>query len=187
VRAPGFVVWFTGLPGAGKSTVAAAVGERLEGAGLLVDVLDGDVVRARLAGGLGFSKEDRDTQVERLGWIASRLARAGAVVLVSAIAPYAETRRRVRELVEEEAAFVEVYVSTSLEECIRRDPKGLYARALAEEITCFTGISDPYERPLEPEVEIDTTGLEAGEAAEQVLMMLAKLDLVPRQGVLAWE
>lgn len=180
-------MWFTGLPGAGKSTVAAAVAERLEGAGRLVDLLDGDVVRARLAGGLGFSKEDRDTQVERLGWIASRLARAGAVVLVSAIAPYADARRKARELVEEHAAFVEVYVSTSLEECIRRDPKGLYARALAEEITCFTGISDPYERPVDPEIELDTTGLRPGEAAEQVLMVLGKLDLVPREGALAWE
>jgi adenylyl-sulfate kinase len=186
VRAPGFVVWFTGLPGSGKSTVAAAVGERLESTGLLVDMLDGDVVRARL-GGLGFSKEDRDAQVERLGWIASRLARAGAIVLVSAIAPYAEARRTARELVEEHGSFVEVYVSTSLEECIRRDPKGLYKRALAEEITSFTGISDPYEQPLDPEVEIDTTGLHPAEAAEQVLMVLAKLDLVPRESALAWE
>jgi sulfate adenylyltransferase len=186
VRAPGFVVWFTGLPGAGKSTVAAAVGERLESGDRPVDVLDGDIVRAQL-GGLGFSKEDRDTQVERLGWIASRLARAGAIVLVSAIAPYADARRKARELVEEHAAFVEVYVSTSLDECIRRDPKGLYARALAEEITSFTGISDPYEPPCDPEIEIDTTGLEPAEAAEQVLMMLGKLDLVPREGALAWE
>jgi adenylyl-sulfate kinase len=180
-------VWFTGLPGAGKSTVAAAVAERLEDAGLLVDLLDGDVVRAQLAGGLGFSKEDRDAQVERLGWFASRLARAGAVVLVSAIAPYADARRKVRELVEEHAAFVEVYVSTSLEESIRRDPKGLYARALAEEITCFTGVSDPYEQPVDPDVELDTTGLQPGEAAEQVLMMLGKFDLVPRESTLAGE
>lgn len=180
-------MWFTGLPGAGKSTVAAAVAERLEEAGLLVDVLDGDVVRTRLAGGLGFSKEDRDAQVERLGWLASRLARAGAIVLVSAIAPYAEARRKARELVEEHAAYVEVYVSTSLDECIRRDPKGLYKRALAEEITSFTGISDPYEQPCDPEIEIDTTGLQPGEAAEQVLMMLWKLDLVRREGALARE
>jgi adenylyl-sulfate kinase len=180
-------VWFTGLPGAGKSTVAAAVADRLEAGGQLVDLLDGDVVRARLAGGLGFSKEDRDAQVERLAWIASRLARAGAVVLVSAIAPYADARKKAREVVEEHAAFVEVYVSTSLEECIRRDPKGLYARALAEEITSFTGISDPYEQPLDPEVEIDTTGLQPSEAAEQVLMVLNKFDLVPREGALAWE
>jgi adenylyl-sulfate kinase len=186
VGSPGFVVWFTGLPGAGKSTVAAAVAERLEGAGLTVDVLDGDIVRAQL-GGLGFSKEDRDTQVERLGWIASRLARAGVVVLVSAIAPYADARRKARELVEEHGAFVEVYVSTSLDECIRRDPKGLYARALAEEITSFTGISDPYEKPCDAEIEIDTTGLEAADAAEQVLTMLGKLDLVPREVALAWE
>jgi len=186
VRSPGFVVWFTGLPGAGKSTVAAAVAERLENGDQVVELLDGDVIRARL-GGLGFSKEDRDAQVERLGWIASRLARAGAIVLVSAIAPYAEARRRARELVEEHGAFVEVYVSTSLDECIRRDPKGMYARALAEEITSFTGISDPYERPRDPEIEIDTTGMHPAEAAEQVLLRLARLDLVPREGALAWE
>src|SRR3954453_14526668 len=121
----GFVLWFTGLSGAGKSTIAELVAPELERRGLLVDTLDGDVVRTHLSKGLGFSKEDRDTNIERIGWVASRLARAGVAVVVSAISPYRSARRRARMLVEGEATFVEVYVATSLEECERRDPKGL--------------------------------------------------------------
>src|SRR5205814_5166051 len=120
------------------------VAAELEGRGALVERLDGDVVRTHLSKGLGFSKEDRDVNIERIGWVASRLARAGAAVVVSAISPYEEARRKARSLVEEHATFVLVYVATSLEECERRDPKGLYAKAHTGEIREFTGVSDPY-------------------------------------------
>ncbi len=152
----GFTVWFTGLSGAGKSTVANLVGAELEGRGRAVEYLDGDVVRTHLSKGLGFSKADRDTNIERIGWVASRLTRHGAAVLVSAISPYEDTRRRARALVEEFGPFVEVYVRTSVEECARRDVKGLYAKAFAGEIKEFTGVSDPYEEPLDPDLVIDT-------------------------------
>src|SRR2546425_5412012 len=117
----GLVIWFTGLSGAGKSTIADLVGAELERDGRLVEYLDGDVVREHLSKGLGFSKEDRDTNIERIGWVASRLARHGATVIVSAISPYAETRAKARALVEEFAPFVEIHVATSVEECARRD------------------------------------------------------------------
>src|SRR5829696_8224770 len=124
----GFVVWLTRLSGAGKTTLAKLACVELERRGRLVDTLDGDVVRTHLSKGLGFSKEDRDTNIERIGWVASRLARAGATVVVSAISPYEATRRRARAMVEEHAPFVEVHVATSVEECARRDVKGLYAK-----------------------------------------------------------
>src|SRR5215218_7744678 len=131
----GTVIWFTGLSGAGKSTIAELVGRELEARGDLVDYLDGDVVREHLSRGLGFSKADRDTNIERIGWVASRIARAGATVIVSAISPYAATRATARALVEDAAArFVEVHVATSLEECARRDVKGLYEKAFAGEL-----------------------------------------------------
>src|SRR5712691_11182388 len=119
----GFTLWFTGLSGAGKTTIARHVGPELERRGLIVEYLDGDVVRTHLSKGLGFSKEDRDTNIERIGWVASRLARAGAAVIVSAISPYEETRAKARELTEEHAPFVEVFVSASVDECARRDTK----------------------------------------------------------------
>ena len=146
----GFVLWFTGLSGAGKTTIANNVEPELERRGFVVDHLDGDIVRTHLSKGLGFSKEDRDTNIARIGWVASRLARAGAVVIVSAISPYEEMRRHARSLVEQHAPFVEVFVATPLEECARRDPKGLYAAAFAGEIDEFTGVSAPYEEPLDP-------------------------------------
>ena len=145
----GFVLWFTGLSGAGKTTIANNVEPELERRGFVVDHLDGDIVRTHLSKGLGFSKEDRDTNIARIGWVASRLARAGAVVIVSAISPYEEMRRHARSLVEQHAPFVEVFVATPLEECARRDPKGLYAAAFAGEIDEFTGVSAPYEEPLD--------------------------------------
>ena len=154
----GFVVWLTGLSAAGKSTIARLVAADLEARGVLVDSLDGDVVREHLSKGLGFSKEDRDTNIARIGWVASRLARAGAVVVVSAISPYEEARQKARALTEEHGVFVEVHVATSLEECARRDPKGLYAKAYAGELAEFTGVSDPYEEPSNPELRIETEG-----------------------------
>jgi adenylylsulfate kinase len=174
----GFTVWFTGLSGAGKTTIAELVGPQLEERGYEVEYLDGDVVRTHLSKGLGFSKEDRDTNIERIGWVASRLTRHGAAVLVSAISPYEQTRRKARTLVEEHGRFVEVFVATSVEECARRDVKGLYERAFRGEIKEFTGVSDPYEEPASPEVRIDTEQHEPEESARIVLDRLAELGLV---------
>jgi sulfate adenylyltransferase len=173
VIAPGSVVWFTGLPGAGKSTIAGLVAQRLEAEGRPFDWLDGDVVRAELSSDLGFSRGDRETNIARIAWVAARLARVGAIVLVSAVSPYAEGRRRAREAVEQHASFLEVHVATPLDECVRRDPKGMYARALADELPAFTGISDPYEVPSAPDLVVDTTGTSAAEAAA---LVLARLD-----------
>jgi adenylyl-sulfate kinase len=174
----GFVVWFTGLSASGKTTIANIVEPELEGRGLLVDHLDGDIVRTHLSKGLGFTKEDRDTNIARIGWVAARLARAGAVVVVSAISPYAEARRLARSLVEQHAPFVEVHVATPLEECARRDPKGLYAAAFAGEIEDFTGVSAPYENPADPELRLDTTGASPSESAAAVLARLDELKLL---------
>ena len=175
----GFVVWLTGLSAAGKSTIAGLVASELEERGVLVDRLDGDVVRTQLTKGLGFSKEDRDTNIERIGWVASRLARAGAAVVVSAISPYDEARQKARALTEEHATFVLVHVATSIEECERRDPKGLYAMAHAGEISEFTGVSDPYEEPSKPELRLQTEGRTPQESAAVVVAKLDELGLVP--------
>ena len=163
-----FVLWFTGLPAAGKTTISTRVGVELERAGIVVEHLDGDVVRTHLSRGLGFSKEDRDVNVERVAWVASRVARAGAAVLVSMVSPYADSRQRARHLVEEHAAFVEVHVATPLEQCVDRDPKGMYARALAGELADFTGVSAPYEEPVEPELRLETTGREVAACVAEV-------------------
>jgi adenylylsulfate kinase len=171
----GFVVWFTGLSGAGKTTVANIVEAELEQRGHVVDHLDGDIVRTHLSKGLGFSKEDRDENIHRIGWVASRVARAGAAVIVSAISPYEEARRHARSLVETHVPFVEVFVATPLEECARRDPKGLYRAAFAGEISDFTGVSAPYESPSSPEVTIDTTGVSPSESARVVLEALERM------------
>ena len=174
----GFTLWFTGLSGAGKSTIANVVGPELEERGHLVEYLDGDVVRTHLSKGLGFSKEDRDTNIERIGWVASRLTRHGAAVLVSAISPYEETRRMARAMVEEFGPFVEVFVKASVETCAERDVKGLYEKAFAGEIKEFTGVSDPYEEPSNPEVVADTEREEPAESAQRVLAKLAELGVV---------
>jgi adenylylsulfate kinase len=174
----GFTLWFTGLSGAGKSTIANIVGSRLEELGRQVEYLDGDVVRTHLSKGLGFSKEDRDTNIERIGWVASRLTRHGAAVLVSAISPYEETRRKAREMVEEFGPFVEVFVDASVEACAKRDVKGLYARAFAGEISDFTGVSDPYEPPSSAELVIQTEEESPEESAQHVLDTLEELGLL---------
>ena len=174
----GFVVWFTGLSAAGKTTIANIVEPELVRRGLVVDHLDGDIVRTHLSKGLGFSKEDRDANIARIGWVAARLARAGAAVVVSAISPYEEARRHARSLVEQHAPFVEVYVATPIEECARRDPKGLYAAACAGEIEDFTGVSAPYEAPLDPELRLDTTGATPAESAAVVVTRLKELGII---------
>ena len=177
----GFVLWFTGLSASGKTTIANILEPELERRGFVVDHLDGDIVRTHLSKGLGFSKEDRDTNIARIGWVASRLARAGAAVVVSAISPYEEARRHARSLVEQNAPFVEVHVATPLEECVRRDPKGLYAAALAGEIPDFTGVSAPYEAPSDPALRLDPTGRTPPESAAEVIARLAELDLRPAE------
>jgi adenylyl-sulfate kinase len=171
-RPEGFTVWLTGLSGSGKTTVSALVADELERRGLLVEKLDGDVVRTHLSAGLGFSREDRDTNIERIGWVASRLTRAGVAVVVSAISPYASTRARARAMTEQHGLFVKVYVRASIEECARRDVKGLYARALAGEIPEFTGVSAPYEPPEDAEVVLDTEDYEPAESAARVIAAL---------------
>jgi adenylylsulfate kinase len=176
----GFTLWFTGLSGSGKTTVAETVGAELERRGLLVEYLDGDVVRTHLSKGLGFSKEDRDTNIGRIGWVASRLTRAGVVTLVSAISPYIEARAAARSMVEEHGAFVEVYVEASVEACASRDVKGLYAKALSGEITGFTGVSDPYEPPPRPDVHLRTEEESPAESAARVLAELEVRGLVGR-------
>ena len=178
-REGGFTLWFTGLSGAGKCTIAHLVGPELEARGHIVEYLDGDTVRTHLSKGLGFSKEDRDTNIERIGWVAGRLVRHGAAVICAAISPYEETRAHARETVEEFGPFVEVYVKASVEECARRDVKGLYEKAFAGEIKGFTGVDDPYEAPSDPELLIDTEAHSPEESAQLVVAKLEELGLVP--------
>jgi adenylylsulfate kinase len=178
VRGGGFTLWFTGLSGAGKTTIAHIVGPELDRRGHIVEYLDGDTVRTHLSKGLGFSKEDRDTNIERIGWVASRLTRQGGAVIAAAISPYDETRRAARAMVEEFGPFVEVFVQASVEECARRDVKGLYAKAFAGEIKGFTGVDDPYEVPGDAEIVIDTEAREPEESARLILTKLEELGLV---------
>ncbi len=178
-REGGFTLWFTGLSGAGKSTIAHLVGPELDRRGLVVEYLDGDTVRTHLCKGLGFSKEDRDTNIERIGWVASRLTRQGGAVIAAAISPYEEARRKARAMVEQWGAFVEVYVYASLDECARRDVKGLYEKAFRGEITGFTGVDDPYEPPSSPELVLNTEEHEPEESARIVVAKLEQLGLVP--------
>jgi adenylyl-sulfate kinase len=173
VASAGLVIWLTGLSGSGKSTIAELVGRELEASGTSVEYLDGDVVREHLSKGLGFSKEDRDIHIERIGWLASRLVRHGATVVVAVISPFAEARAKARAMVEEHGRFVEVHVATSIEECERRDVKGLYARARNGEVPRLTGVSHPYEEPDSPELRVDTEGRTPEESAREVLDYLA--------------
>jgi adenylylsulfate kinase len=149
----GVTIWLTGLSGAGKSTITHVLGKKLSDGGYSVEVLDGDIVRTNLTKGLGFSKEDRDTNIRRIGFVASLLTRHGVMVLVSAISPYRESRDEVRTKI---GNFVEVFVNAPLDVCENRDVKGLYKRARSGEIKSFTGIDDPYECPLNPEIECRT-------------------------------
>ena len=168
----GAVVFFTGLSGSGKSTLARRLRDLLleRGDRRTITLLDGDVVRRHLSKGLGFSRQDRETNIDRIGFVASEIARAGGLVICAPIAPYEQGRAEVRRMVTSAgASFVLVHVATSLEECERRDRKGLYAKARAGEIAEFTGISDPYEPPPDPELRLDTTGRGIDEVAQEVL------------------
>jgi adenylyl-sulfate kinase len=175
----GVVLWFTGLSGAGKSTLAECVEPKLRALGKRIEILDGDVVRTHLSKGLGFSREDRDTNIARIAFVAHLLARNGVVVMVAAISPFRETREKARELIGD---FVEIHVAPPLEECIKRDVKGLYKKAIAGEIQQFTGISDPYEEPLSPEIKIDTSRGSVEEGAARVLAKLRELGYLESDG-----
>src|SRR5260221_7511622 len=165
----GFTLWFTGLSGAGKSTLSEAIEHRLKASGREVEVLDGDVVRTHLSKGLGFSREDRDTNILRIAFVASLLTRHHVAVITAAISPYASTRYQARQQI---GNFLEVYVRCSLDELIRRDVKGLYEKALRGEVAHFTGISDPYEAPEHPEVIVDTDQETVYESVGKVLAAL---------------
>ncbi len=166
------VVWLTGLSGAGKSTLTEALVPKLRAAGKRVEVLDGDVVRTNLSKGLGFSREDRDTNIARVAWVAHLLSRNGVFVVVAAISPFRATRDAARALIGE---LVEVHVAAPLAECIKRDVKGLYAKAIAGEIAEFTGVSDPYEAPLSPELSLDTSTMSVEQGVDQILRTLRAL------------
>lgn len=175
----GFTVFFTGLSGSGKSTVANALMVKLmEMGGRPVTLLDGDVVRKHLSSELGFSKEHRDINIKRIGYVASEITKNGGIAICAPIAPYTATRRAVREMIEAGGAFVEVHVATPLEECERRDRKGLYKLAREGKIKEFTGISDPYEEPKTPELRLDTTDIDVDGAAHQVLLKLEGMGLI---------
>jgi adenylylsulfate kinase len=168
----GVTIWFTGLSGAGKTTLAQAIGGVLRERDLGVEILDGDVVRENLSKGLGFSKEDRDTNIRRIGFVADLLTRNGVVVLVAAISPYREIRDEVRATVSQNGDFIEVHVRCSIDELTRRDVKGLYAKALRGEIANFTGVSDPYEEPLSPELIVDTELEDVDESTARLVGLL---------------
>ena len=175
----GFTVFFTGLSGSGKSTIANALMVKLmEMGGRPVTLLDGDVVRKHLSSELGFSKEHRDINIKRIGYVASEITKNGGIAICAPIAPYTATRRAVREMVEHCGAFIEVYISTSVEECERRDRKGLYKLAREGKIKEFTGISDPYEAPTTPELRLDTENVEVDHCAHQVILKLEQMGLI---------
>ena len=175
----GFTVFFTGLSGSGKSTIANALMVKLmEMGGRPVTLLDGDVVRKHLSSELGFSKEHRDINIKRIGYVASEITKNGGIAICAPIAPYTATRRAVREMIEAYGAFVEVHVATSLEECERRDRKGLYKLAREGKIKEFTGISDPYEAPETPELRVDTENVDVDHCAHQVLLKLEQMGLI---------
>jgi len=178
----GFVLWFTGLSASGKSTVADLVVPELRERGVKIEVLDGDVVRTNLSKGLGFSKEGRDTNILRVGFVANLLARNGLAACCACISPYTEIRDTVRRRVEGDGGtFIEIFMDTPLDDCIRRDPKGLYKKALAGEIKQFTGIDDPYEPPENPEIVLKTHDATPEESARQVIQHLEQKGLIPTE------
>jgi adenylyl-sulfate kinase len=174
--AKGFTLWFTGMSGAGKSTLSAPVAERLRAMGQKVEVLDGDIVRTNLSRGLSFSKEDRDINVRRIGFVANLLSRNGVVAVTAAISPYRDVRDEVRRMITNDGAgFVEVYVSCPIEVLAERDVKGLYKQALKGEIKNFTGVDDPYEPPLQPEIVVDSSTEKVQDSIEKIIARLREL------------
>lgn len=172
----GFALWFTGLSGSGKSTLSERIHKRLVACGARVELLDGDEVRTHLSKGLGFSKEDRDTNVRRIGFVAELLARNGVIAITAAISPYRETRDAVRARIGE---FVEIFMDCSIEVLAERDVKGLYKKALAGEIPHFTGVSDPYEAPESPELRVDSAVEDIAVSEERVWTLLKDRGLIP--------
>ena len=171
----GFTLWFTGLSGAGKSTLSEVIYRRLRTAGARVELLDGDVVRTHLSKGLGFSKEDRDENIRRIGFVCELLSRNGIIAMVAAISPYRAGREEVRARI---GNFVEVYVHCPIDVLAERDVKGLYKKALAGEIPNFTGVSDPYEPPLHPEITVDSSLESVDESARRIWSTLEQLGLI---------
>ena len=172
---PGFTLWFTGLSGSGKSTVSQHIFGRLRQAGRKVELLDGDVVRTNLSQGLGFEKADRDINVKRIGFVCELLSRNGVIAVVAAISPYREARAAVKRKIER---FVEVYVECPVSVLAERDVKGLYKRALAGEVPYFTGVSDPYEAPEEPDLTLHSDRETAAESIERVWALLQNRELI---------
>ena len=179
VTGTGATVWLTGLPSAGKTTIAYALAERLRGDGHRVEVLDGDEIRDFLSSGLGFTREDRHTNVQRIGFVAELLASNGVKVLVPVIAPYADSREAVRKRHQGQGtAYLEVHVATPVEVCSVRDVKGLYAKQAAGEISGLTGVDDPYEIPADPDLRIETDGRTVADSANALRTLLAGKGLV---------
>src|SRR5687768_4198590 len=166
----GFTLWFTGLSGAGKTTISKEVEEQLRSRGSKLEILDGDVVRENLSKGLGFSKEDRDTNIRRIAFVADLLSRNGVPVITAAISPYREIRAEARELMGER--FIEVFIKASVETCAERDVKGLYEKE-------FNGVSDPYEEPLDPEITLETETETPEESAGRLIALLEERQLIP--------
>jgi adenylyl-sulfate kinase len=171
----GFTLWFTGLSGAGKSTISGIIEKRLRDAGAKVEVLDGDVVRENLSKGLGFSKEDRDINIRRIGFVCELLSRNGVIAIVAAISPYRAVRDEIRARIRN---FVEIYVECPLDVVSDRDVKGLYKKAMAGDLPQFTGLTDPYEPPLDPEVVVHSAGESPEESARKVWAKLEELGLI---------
>ncbi|RYG75242.1 adenylyl-sulfate kinase [bacterium] len=175
----GFTLWFTGLSGSGKSTLTERLESEFRARDYKVERLDGDIVRTNLSEGLSFSKEDRDINVRRIGFVCDLLSRNGVIAISAAISPYESVRQECRALVESHgAAFVEVYTKCSLEELVRRDVKGLYKKALAGEIQHFTGVSDPYEEPVNPDVLVESDSEPVDEAYDKILRYLEEKELI---------
>jgi adenylylsulfate kinase len=173
----GFTLWFTGLSGAGKTTISEILEKELRERGSKLEILDGDIVRENLSKGLGFSKEDRDTNIRRIAFVADLLSRNGVPVITAAISPYREIRNEARELMDDR--FIEAYVKASVEVCAERDVKGLYEKAFAGEIKEFTGVSDPYEPPENPEIVLETEHETPEESAQKILAYLEERELIP--------
>ena len=181
-RNRGFTVWLTGLSGAGKTTVAQSIVNELKASDVNIELLDGDEVRTNLSKGLGFSKEDRDTNIRRIGYVSRLLSRNGVGVIASAISPYREVRDEVRQSITSDGSeFIEVYVQCPIEVLVERDVKGLYKKALAGEIKEFTGVSDPYEEPLNPEVIVKTDSESIEESANRIIAALEARGLLRRE------